>query len=534
MKRCPECRRDYYDDTLLYCLDDGNALLEGPASDEPKTAILAEADTLSDAPAIPVASNHPEADLEAKTADPKHRTDHSGSFLDSAGRNKSRAVIIGFTCLVILTAGGYWAYRFFFDGKARREPFKSIKLSRVTNEGNVDSVTISPDGKYIAYVTVDGDSRTLWTKHLATNSRVQIASVTNVVDLYSTGFSPDGNYVLYGVQGQNAQNYDVYQVPVLGGVPRKILSNVLPVVSFSPDNKHIAYSRGDPSTNDISVLIANADGTDEHPLVVRKIPDLIGIFGASWSPDGTTLATDFDAEGPNNAIVAGINVTDGSLTPLNSKKFGYIGIVKWLMDGSGVVFVGREKPGDENQVWFTSYPNGEVRQLTHDLNSYQIGSLEAAAENKTLVALQDQTVPVLYVAETDKLNALRRISTGNNGVGWLNWDKGGRLFYATWGNQNWVVDTNASTPRVIAEGDGVGPMIVTPDGSYSIFVSGRSGSDEIWRRDMDGSNPKQLTTGTQALYSYSVSSDGQWIVYSTVLGNIWKFSIDGGIGVVFV
>lgn len=32
MKRCPECRRDYYDDTLLYCLDDGSALLDGPAS----------------------------------------------------------------------------------------------------------------------------------------------------------------------------------------------------------------------------------------------------------------------------------------------------------------------------------------------------------------------------------------------------------------------------------------------------------------------------------------------------------------------
>jgi hypothetical protein len=32
MKRCPECRRDYYDDSLLYCLDDGTALLEGPAS----------------------------------------------------------------------------------------------------------------------------------------------------------------------------------------------------------------------------------------------------------------------------------------------------------------------------------------------------------------------------------------------------------------------------------------------------------------------------------------------------------------------
>src|SRR4051812_34692963 len=30
MKRCPKCRRDYYDESLRYCLDDGSALLEGP------------------------------------------------------------------------------------------------------------------------------------------------------------------------------------------------------------------------------------------------------------------------------------------------------------------------------------------------------------------------------------------------------------------------------------------------------------------------------------------------------------------------
>lgn len=41
MKRCPECRRDYYDDSLLYCLDDGSALLEGPASvNTANTAIM--------------------------------------------------------------------------------------------------------------------------------------------------------------------------------------------------------------------------------------------------------------------------------------------------------------------------------------------------------------------------------------------------------------------------------------------------------------------------------------------------------------
>jgi TolB-like protein len=40
MKRCPECRRDYYDDSLLYCLDDGSALLEGPGSLDQRTLVV--------------------------------------------------------------------------------------------------------------------------------------------------------------------------------------------------------------------------------------------------------------------------------------------------------------------------------------------------------------------------------------------------------------------------------------------------------------------------------------------------------------
>jgi serine/threonine-protein kinase len=42
MKRCPECRRDYFDDSLLFCLEDGAALIQGsvPSPDEPATAII--------------------------------------------------------------------------------------------------------------------------------------------------------------------------------------------------------------------------------------------------------------------------------------------------------------------------------------------------------------------------------------------------------------------------------------------------------------------------------------------------------------
>src|SRR5512144_1646238 len=53
MKRCPECRRDYTDETLNFCLDDGTPLVDGPAlsipaavaggdlgEQEPATAVL--------------------------------------------------------------------------------------------------------------------------------------------------------------------------------------------------------------------------------------------------------------------------------------------------------------------------------------------------------------------------------------------------------------------------------------------------------------------------------------------------------------
>ena len=40
MKRCPECRRDYYDDTLRFCPADGSELVYGLSDDEPATAIL--------------------------------------------------------------------------------------------------------------------------------------------------------------------------------------------------------------------------------------------------------------------------------------------------------------------------------------------------------------------------------------------------------------------------------------------------------------------------------------------------------------
>src|SRR3954454_1413890 len=97
MKRCPECRRDYSDETLNYCLDDGIALLDGPGStDEPATAVLPDANVSSDAQTRVIVSD---------TADSNTRATSSAEYLvGGMRRNKTWTVAISLAVAVILGA----------------------------------------------------------------------------------------------------------------------------------------------------------------------------------------------------------------------------------------------------------------------------------------------------------------------------------------------------------------------------------------------------------------------------------------------
>lgn len=66
MKKCPQCGREY-DNSMMFCLDDGAELLYGPASvDEPATAILSEPGA--------IATGFPESKLQNRN--PKIETAH--------------------------------------------------------------------------------------------------------------------------------------------------------------------------------------------------------------------------------------------------------------------------------------------------------------------------------------------------------------------------------------------------------------------------------------------------------------------------
>lgn len=132
MKRCPECKRDYYDETLLYCLDDGSALLEGPASaDEPATAILHSAEALS----------------EAGTRAQIHATDRTAlippdTVSARAVNGFDKRLIFAPVAIAVIALGGYIGYRYVTP--AASDQISSIAVLPFENRsGNADSEYLS-------------------------------------------------------------------------------------------------------------------------------------------------------------------------------------------------------------------------------------------------------------------------------------------------------------------------------------------------------------------------------------------------------
>ena len=85
----------------------------------------------------------------------------------------------------------------------------------------------------------------------------------------------------------------VYQIPVLGGTPRKIIEDVDTPITFSADGQRFAWIRQFPNSGDTALFIANADGSGERRVALRQRPEryLAGTpVGPSWSPTEDLIA----------------------------------------------------------------------------------------------------------------------------------------------------------------------------------------------------------------------------------------------------
>ena len=425
--------------------------------------------------------------------------------------------------------------------KALARHFQNMKITRVTNEGNVETAAVSPDGKYIAYTLEESGKRSLWTKHLGTGSRVQIVLPTEAYTMKASTFSSDG-YVYYTSNDEENPQGALFQVPVLGGIPKKLISRVTQPISISHDGKQIAFGRYHLNGTEDELFIANIDGSNERRIITVAEPNWLGGSNPEWSPDGKMLAVAYGSENKNEftglnlgmtPIV--ISVTDGAFKPVAPSRWVYVARVSWFNDGTGLVFTAQEQQLGAVQLWQISYPQGEARRITNDLNSYGLYSLTLTEDDSNVIAVQSDAVSNVWIATVGQpgsekpLTARNNVLDGSRGIAWTG---DGRIAFDSNINGKasiWTVDLagGEAKPLINKGTDDAAPEISAAGGQI-VFGSIRNGGNQVWRMDADGSNEKRLTYEAGGVPGFSVSRDGRWLVYNPFIGGIRKVSTDGG------
>ena len=524
MKRCPECRRDYYDDSLLYCLDDGNALLEGPAT---------EAET---------AAYPSSLEPGAEPTQILGRDRATGESAVSAKPKKLLILIAAAALLIVIGGIGFVAYKYKGTSEAADQPFQKFTVTRVSTSGKDQEANISPDGKYIVYLQMkdDGD-RGLYVKQTATGNVITIVPPTKGNILKGTTFSPDGNYVYY-LFTDRTRPTSLYQVSSVGGPPKKVLDVCHSSVTFSPDGRRIAFTRFDGGANS-SVFTANADGTDERRLASLSGNEYFNSSGPSWSPDGKTIAVTVGAliDGIESMKLVGVNTGSGAVSDLSSKRWVAAERLVWMPDGKSVIVLAFENTSESGaQVWRVGYPSGEATRVTNDVNGYDDTSLGVTADGRTLLVVTSQrfsrieTVP----ANGDSSRPLR-ISTSDanqDGFHGLAFAPDGRIVFSSFegGQQDiWIMNADGSG-RVRLTSDvhqDVHPA-GSPDGKYIVFRSNRPDGAAVlrlWRMNLDGTNAVQLAARVDS--PHDISSDSRSVIFgvwANEMQSLNRIPIEGG------
>jgi serine/threonine protein kinase/Tol biopolymer transport system component len=454
-------------------------------------------------------------------------------ILSEIKRHKTGVLLSLAALLVVVSAVGYGIYRFAAP-KQERARFQNVKFTRLTSLGNVDRATISPDGKFIAYMQREAGQVSLWAKAIATGSVLQVVPPSNA-RFFNIWFSPDSNYVYYGIADEPVLD----QVPVFGGTSKKLLGGINGNGNFSPDGKRFAFVRRSADGTESHLIVINTDGSGERVLATR--PNSEAFFKPAWSPDGKIIAAialsrEREIARPLDLTLFGIAVDNGEVQPLVKSKLSVLpNDLTWFKDGSGLTLTGAEQSSSNNQIWQLSYPDGELRRITNDLANY--GAVSLTADNTALVTTQREELSALWVARLGARGGAQQITFRGNNADYMRdvrWTPDGRIVHGSRASGNpdlWIMNTDGSQVRQLTD-DAAFELwpAVSPDGRHLFFTSIRSGLINLWRAEIDGSNPKQLTTGETGP-RFDFSPDGRWVIYENRGAGflkLHKLSIEGG------
>jgi eukaryotic-like serine/threonine-protein kinase len=457
----------------------------------------------------------------------------SGSALVAAARQHKAGVgIVVAVVLLLVAAAAFGIYNLFFS--AHTHPFQSIKITKISGTHNARVGAMSPDGNYMAYVLNSEGNESLWLRHLASESNVQIIPPEHV-QYSALRFSPDGSHIYFShtqlVSGPASQEYDLYRIPVLGGTPQLLVKDIDTNPSFSSGGRRFAFIRAnDPDPGKYHLLIANADGSDEKSIFTGPLANVAS--DSAWSPDGKAIAASIidQAEDSVTALIS-IDPDTGAQRTISRPPYTLLTNVSWLPDGRAlaVIFSSVETNFSRQQVGLISYPHGKFRPITADTNDY--ANLSVSADGATIATVMRQSVRDVYVSSGLKadFSDARQVTSGDP-VPVVAWARDGNLLTEQGSSIREISPNGELKGEITSEKDSAS---VQPNGcsdGHLVFARGmlKTLSVNIWRSEADGTGLHRLTEGKRDMFPMC-SPDGKTVFYvDMTVPAYMKVSIDGG------
>lgn len=392
---------------------------------------------------------------------------------------------------------GFAAVRPYINGAPRPPAF-----SRVTQIGTGQvsefGPAISPDGKWIAYLSNVRGPTDVWVRFLAGGDPVNLTASTTLEiqsrpDLGGLAISPDGSSVAFdagATKGTPAPDFDAWVVSApLGGSPRKVVERGR-ALRWSPDGTQIVFVRPGSSAGD-ALFVARSDGGSPRQLVALR--GGMHLHWPVWSSDGKYVYFNYSTSTANRepAEIHRVPAAGGPVEPFVATARRAVFPLP-TPDGKGLIYSANPTSVDL-ALWWRPFDRPEATRLTTGVGEYAEASI--ASDGLTMIST--------LVQFRQKLTAFPM--------------SGGA----------------SSSPLPITDGStGDFDPVLSPSGNQLVFSSSRSGFQNLWTAQPDGSMSRALTSGNAFDERPAFSPDGKRLAFVSDRGGsrgIWIMNAEGGI-----